>query len=259
METLARPYALAAVCALLGVEAPDSDKFRPVSDAVLYAMDAGLRPERVQTGISARAELASMVESWSTERSDGLLGDLLSARALDPALVRNTARVFFQGGYSTLFAGLGNVANLIFGDPALQEMCATADEPERQAIMQEGLRLDGPVQASARVLLDDRSIRGVDLRAGETVLSLFAAANHDSEVFSEPDLFLLNRAARSVAFGHRTHACTAASFAVVAMSSLFAALLRDGRRYKLEGPRQRRDTATLRSFACLGYGPAGLG
>ncbi|MFC9718374.1 cytochrome P450 [Micrococcus luteus] len=82
---------------------------------------------------------------------------------------------------------------------------------------------------TSRVLLDDIEIEGQVMRAGEGVIALGAAANHDPAVFHQPSEFDPDRrGAEHVAFGFGAHKCIGKALARVeleeALSQLFVRL-----------------------------------
>ena len=60
-------------------------------------------------------------------------------------------------------------------------------DPSDPALITELLRLDAPVQATARTATQNQLIGDVEIAAGQTVLVVVAAANRDPAVFDEPD------------------------------------------------------------------------
>jgi len=78
---------------------------------------------------------------------------------------------------------------------------------ERRAL-DEFLRLDTPVAALGRVAIQDATLHGQPIRAGERVDVYFASANRDEHVFSTPDRMDFGRERNPhVAFGLGVHRC----------------------------------------------------
>jgi hypothetical protein len=84
-----------------------------------------------------------------------------------------------------------------------------AAEPQRwDAAFEELLRYVSPVQGLARTTTRDVTMHGVTIPAGDQVLMLYGAANHDERVFDSPETFDLDREVSShYAFGHGIHYC----------------------------------------------------
>ncbi|MDQ0904090.1 cytochrome P450 [Streptomyces canus] len=123
MRELAQPVALAAIADLLGVSPPSVSEWAPVSDTIMRSMDGGLNPELIEPGRQAKQSLSDLVESWFQDSGHptGLLGHVRARTdEADPELeryVRHTARVMFQGGYSTLAAAIGNAIDTLARRP----------------------------------------------------------------------------------------------------------------------------------------------
>ena len=78
----------------------------------------------------------------------------------------------------------------------------------------------------ARVAKDDVELGHVTIRAGESVLPLFATANRDPSVFSDADQFDVTRdAAGHLAFGAGPHHCLGAQLARLELQEAFRGLL----------------------------------
>ncbi len=86
---------------------------------------------------------------------------------------------------------------------------ALAEDPQRwPGAVQELLRLVTPNQFIRRRALVDSSIDGREVRAGQAVLLIPAAANRDPQRFPDLDSFVFDRPeARDVALGLGPHYC----------------------------------------------------
>jgi cytochrome P450 len=82
------------------------------------------------------------------------------------------------------------------------------------AVVLEVVRHDAPVQNTRRFVAQDGRIAGVDMRAGDAILVVPAAANRDPAVNPDPASFDVTRAdARVFTFGVGPHACAGATIA----------------------------------------------
>ncbi|WP_127361668.1 cytochrome P450 [Actinacidiphila soli] len=251
---VAAPLSLKVISDLLGVDAPDVRSFAAISDAIMRSMDGGLDPAVVEPGRIARQELSTLVQSWFDASSrPGLLSHVQQHADQSDDLdqyVRNTARVMFQGGYSTMVAAIGNaVHTLLQHPPALEAM---RDPELLRTGVDELVRYDGPVQGTSRIATEACEIGGVTIGAGETVLVLFAAANHDPLRFPEPGRLLLDRSPnRHLGYGWGTHACIGTVPAQAALRALVSTLLDHPAQLRAVGSARRRRTATMRAFEAL--------
>ncbi|MFF3354097.1 hypothetical protein ACFYWN_15845 [Streptomyces sp. NPDC002917] len=154
VSEIAVPLSVAVVADLLGVEPPPYGEFAAVSDAIMRSMDGGLDPALVEPGRIARGQLSELVDSWFAASSrPGLLARVRQATVADSdalarSYVKNTARVMFQGGYSTMAAAVGNAVHTLLTHPG------TLERMRDRALLATGVdelvRFDGPVQGTTR-------------------------------------------------------------------------------------------------------------
>jgi cytochrome P450 len=92
--------------------------------------------------------------------------------------------------------------------------------------VEELLRYDSPARRVLRIALDDAIVDGKQVRAGEQVIAMLDAANHDPTVFASPDTLDITRdARRHVAFGAGAHYCLGAALARAEAQIALAALI----------------------------------
>ena len=89
------------------------------------------------------------------------------------------------------------------------------------------LRYDSPVTETARIPQSDTQIDGCPMRAGESIVTLLHAANHDPSVYPEPHRFDITRAdTHHHSFGGGAHFCLGAPLARVEAQMAIATLVR---------------------------------
>ncbi|PLW72023.1 cytochrome P450 [Streptomyces sp. DJ] len=256
VSEIAVPLSVAVVADLLGVEPPPYAEFAEVSDTIMRSMDGGLDPSLVEPGRIARRQLSDLVDSWFTASArPGLLARVRQASehnvdALARLYVKNTARVMFQGGYSTMAAAAGNAVHTLLVHPeALHRM---RDRTLLGTGVDELVRFDGPVQGTTRTALRACRIGTVDMRPGQKVVPLFAAANRDPAAFPGADRLVLDRTPnRHLAYGWGLHSCTGTTVAQAGLRALVAALNDFPAQLVAAGDGVRRRTATMRAFETL--------
>ncbi|WP_331720860.1 cytochrome P450 (plasmid) [Streptomyces sp. NBC_01241] len=256
MAEIAVPLSVAVVADLLGVEPPPYEEFAAVSDAIMRSMDGGLNPALVEPGRIARQQLSDLVDSWFTASArPGLLAQVRKAAAPDSdapsrLYVKNTARVMFQGGYSTMAAAVGNAVHTLLAHPgALEQM---RDPALLATGVDELVRFDGPVQGTTRTAVYPCRIGGVDIKAGQKVVPLFAAANRDPDAFVRANELVLDRSPNPhLGYGWGPHACIGTTVAQAGLRALVAALNDHPARLAAAGDGVRRRTATMRVFDTL--------
>ncbi|MER7583167.1 cytochrome P450 [Kitasatospora sp. NPDC097691] len=255
MANLAAPFALHMSAALLGVPEPDEEAYAEISHGIALRMDAGLAPENIPQGDAARKRLNELGESWfpRPEGDTGLIANLI--RRADKEFsgshyIRNSAAMMFNASYGTIFAMVGNAAYLLATDPGL------LPELSRPSLVATGvdelIRYDGPAQGTSRIAVSDTTIEGTRIAAGDSVVTLLAAANRDPRVFADPDDIKLDRRPNPhLGFGSGPHACFGSEFGKLSITAVINALSDEGMRLRLAAEPTRRTTATVRSLDTL--------
>jgi cytochrome P450 len=168
-----------------------------------------------------------------------------------------TAGLVLAAGFETTVNLLGNGIRMLLDTPEHLETLAARPELWPTAV-EEILRLDSPVQLSARIAARDTDVAGTTVRGGEAVILYLAGANRDPKVFTDPNRFDIERenAGRHLSFSGGRHFCLGAALAraegEVGLRTFFERFP-DAR---LAGTGSRRETRVLRGWASL---PIALG
>jgi cytochrome P450 len=92
--------------------------------------------------------------------------------------------------------------------------------------IEEMIRWVTPVKTFMRTATSDTAVRGVPIKAGDSVLLSYVSANRDEGVFADPFRFDVARDPnKHLAFGHGVHVCLGAALARMEISSFFTELL----------------------------------
>ena len=128
------------------------------------------------------------------------------------------------------------------------------EQPDRwPGAVEEILRLESPVQLSARLACVNTEVAGRKVRAGDLVILYLAGANRDPEVFADPHRFDITRdnSGKHLSFSGGRHFCLGAALAraegEVGLRTFFE-------RYpdaRLAGAGSRRETRVLRGWSTL--------
>lgn len=163
-----------------------------------------------------------------------------------------TAGLVLAAGFETTVNLLGNGIRMLLDAP--QHLETLAARPERWPnAVEEILRLDSPVQLSARMVRRDTDIAGTRVRRGEVVILYLAGANRDPNVFEDPHRFDIERenAGKHLSFSGGRHYCLGAALAraegEVGLRTFFERFP-DAR---LAGDGSRRETRVLRGWSSL--------
>jgi cytochrome P450 len=210
----ALPYLVMAE--LLGLEPGTHEVLKRCGELIVYASEVD-----VETMHAATRELTEHLAVAFAERGrdprDDLISVLLTASPDGDALSHEEllALCFLLtvAGTETTTSGLGNA--LLALDRHRDDRARILDDRSLLATaVDEILRYDSPVQGLSRVATEPVEIRGTRIPRGARIHMLFAAANRDPEVFSEPDHFDIARAPNMhMAFGFGIHHCLGASLA----------------------------------------------
>ncbi len=261
---LARPLPVAVIADLLGI--PPSD--RPVVAEWSDALAASLEPEAT-VGRTALLRLVEVREvlgeylrvlarargSQSTRDLLGALVEAMGSGVLAEDELVATATLLLAAGHETTTGLIGNAVVRLAGDPAA--VTAWRERPGIGAsAVEELLRLDGPVQLTARTTLAPISVDGVEIPAGVDVIVLLGAANRDHRVFPGPDRLDLERSPNpQLAFGFGLHHCLGAPLArLEAEVALYELVARLGRLELARAP-ERRPGVVLRGMRSVWLRP----
>jgi cytochrome P450 len=114
------------------------------------------------------------------------------------------------------------------------------------------VRMESSVRAFGRRAVRDTEIAGTRIPSGSRVLVMFASANRDEQVWSDPDNFDITRdASRQVGFGHGVHACAGQGLARAETEAMLRSLLRHVERIELNGTPELVRNNVIRRFDTL--------
>ena len=203
------------IARMLGLPLEDSDYFRETVHMVLEEIGAEFG-ERQGAFEKLDAYLGMHVRDHIENPKDDLIGFLLNAKIYDqplsPEHVVGTIILLMVAGIDTTWSSIGSSIWHLAQHPSdLQRM---VNEPELlPTAIEELLRMYAPV-TMARIVSQDAEIGGCPVKAGDSVLLPFPAANRDPEVFPDADKVIIDREEnRHVAFGLGIHRCLGSNLA----------------------------------------------
>jgi cytochrome P450 len=170
------------------------------------------------TSDAALAAYAEMETYWTdlvaerrAHRSDDLISQILHNQTegleLSDAEIAGFCSLLHDASQNTTMNMIANAIIELSRNP--DERRKLVESPGRwSAALEEILRFVSPVQGLARATTRDVEIGGETIPAGDQVLLLYGAANHDPAVFDRPDELDLDREVKSHwTFGHGIHFC----------------------------------------------------
>ena len=259
---------VAIISDILGV--PDADRQRILEFGELAApsLDFGLtwpQYRRVQRGIEG-------FNSWLTEHlqqlrrtpGDDLMSQLIRKAEsgspetyLDEAELHAVAGLVLAAGFETTVNLLGNGIRMLLDNP--EHLRTLSQRPQLWPnAVEEILRLESPVQLTARLALNDSEVAGTPVKQGELVIVYVAAANRDPAVFPDPNRFDIERenAGKHLAFSGGRHFCLGAALARAEGEVGLRAFFDRFPDVRSAGAGSRRDTCVLHGWLTL---PVALG
>ena len=118
------------------------------------------------------------------------------------------------GGYETTVHLITNGIHTLLANP--EQLARLRDDPSLiESAVEEILRHRGPIHGTKPgYASEDIEVRGVTIPRGKPIMPLLGAANHDPEVFTDPQVFDIGRTPnRHLGFGHGIHFCLGAHLA----------------------------------------------
>jgi cytochrome P450 len=128
-----------------------------------------------------------------------------------------------EGARVTMASGL----QLLFDHPDQRDKLMSDIDGLLATAVEEMLRFSGPVPCFKRTAMEDITIRGQHIKAGDSVMLFYASANRDEDVFENPNSFDITRHPNPhVTFGgFGPHQCLGEKVARVEIAVMFKELL----------------------------------
>jgi cytochrome P450 len=220
---LAIPLPVIIIAELLGVEPERRADFKEWSDKLIAgATGSGRGGDPIASGFGpAIASFSEYFVEIAARRRREPQDDLISALVRDDGQesLDELGAVFFAllllvAGNETTTNLIGNAVRALLAHPAQLALVASDIPTMVPRLVEETLRWDGPVQFVFRRAVEDITIAGAKIKAGQTVVPLIGSANRDSSAFPDAHRFdVLREPGPNVAFGFGIHFCLGAALA----------------------------------------------
>ena len=227
VEEVAAELPLVAIADLLGVPQDDRKKLFEWSNQMLAGEDPDYDVDPETASIEILNYFMALAEERKAEPRDDIVTKLVSVGEDGDGLTSD------EFGYFTILlavAGNETTRNAIthgminfFKHPDQWELY----KRERPvSAVDEIIRLATPVSAFQRTAINDTEVGGQAVKKGQRVGLFYASANHDAEVFDNPDAFDIMRDPNPhLAFGgHGAHYCIGANLARLEVEIMFNAI-----------------------------------
>lgn len=259
---------VAIISEILGVPEHDRPRVLEFGELAAPSLDIGLpwrQYRSVQRGIAGFSFwLAEHLQRLRLDPSDNVMSQLIQTAEsgstetyLDEHELQAIAGLVLAAGFETTVNLLGNGIRMLLDAPEHLDTLRRRPELWPNAV-EEILRLDSPVQLTARMALNDVEIAGRQLARGDLVLVYLAAANRDPAVFGDPHRFDIERpnAGRHLAFSGGRHFCLGAALARAEGEVGLRTFFDRFPEVRAAGVGSRRETRVLRGWSSL---PVALG
>jgi len=220
IHDLAEPLPAIVIAELLGVPPSDHRQFRAWSSALIEALPQAVAG--MGADVDAKAEpILTYLRGAIAERRAAPRDDLISAMieaqeerdALTDQELLSLSFLLLLAGHETTTNLIGNGTLALLRNPEQLERLRAEPALVPNAV-EELLRYDSPVQATARVVVEEIELGGQRLGPGALVVCGIGAANRDPAANPDPDrLDVAREEIRHLSFGLGAHFCLGAALA----------------------------------------------
>lgn len=221
MEEIAVPIPIRVIAYILGVDDSRLAEFRDWSEGVILSLNPMRTPEQhahmMACSNKLEAYFAELMDARREHPEDDLISDMVQAQVEGGDFSDDELRINLQallvGGNLTTTDLIGNGVWLFLTYP--EQMQALQNDPSLASnAVEEVLRYEAPVQATSRIVSEDRDVAGCPMKKSQPVFMSLAAANRDPDKFEAPEAFDIRvKRASHVSFGGGAHICIGAPLA----------------------------------------------
>ncbi|MFC6010855.1 cytochrome P450 [Nocardia lasii] len=247
---------IAIISEMLGFPEDDIEMFLRWGDDISPLFDLGISWRTHQRAMEASERvqeyLLAHVERLRVDPGDDILSNLVTAGELDTYELCATATLLMAAGFETTVNLVGNGITWLLRHP--EQLDRLRAEPDLWPnAVDEILRIDPPVQTTARTAREPLEVGGLKLRKGSVVVLSLAGANRDPRVFPDPTTFDLTRsnAKSHVSFSNGIHVCPGSNLARMEAIHALRALFERFPDLRLTDPPTRRQLYTLHGYRHL--------
>lgn len=269
VENYARLLPIRAIAMVMDLPWQDEDwiaelqeTMKPIEVFFNYSMagDAAIVANARAAGKKLEGLLLPFVESRHAGTGDDVISRLSrNAPALVPGweigdTLSNIRHMLFAGSGTTTHA-LASTFYLLLTEPGLSDQVSAGGDKAVRTLVEESLRLHGPVHYRSRRANRDFTLAGTTVRADDPVISMQSAANRDPSRYAQPERVDLGRPnpRDHIAFNYGPRTCVGANLARVEVQESVRAVLKrlPGLRLDTDAPPPEFGGLQLRDFRPL--------
>lgn len=233
IDDYARPLPVLVIAEMLGIPPEDYQLFIPWAAALAKTIDLRQTDDVRLRGTQAITELCDYlrgaIASRRADPRDDLISGMLQAeengRKLNDDEVLGMITLLFMAGNDPTMHLIGNAALALLRHPELGARLRSQPALIENAL-DELLRYDSCVQMTFRFVMEDLTLGGKRLRAGDHVALVLGSALRDPAYCPSPDRIDLDRQNNKLAFGLGIHFCLGVALARAEGQTALSTLLR---------------------------------
>lgn len=251
VSEVAVPLPMATICHLVGADQSDADTIMGWADACLGGDDPEVTVEGTDLWTATKEIFVyskMLADKYRGSDAKNLTVTLVNANVDGDALTDEQFGYFFfllliAGIETTRTATTTGMKLMIEHPDQLQKIL---DDPSLiPHAVEEVLRYDAPVIQFRRTAMQDVELRGKTIKKGDKVVFFYSSANHDEDVFAEPEKFDVTRGVDTNlqrdhrAFGTGEHFCLGAHLARLQLKVMYEEMFPRLRNPKFAGEYKR--------------------
>ncbi|MFE9442839.1 cytochrome P450 [Streptomyces sp. NPDC006602] len=233
LTDVAEPLPVAVIAEMLGIPESDRAPLRPWSADIcgMYELNPpeDVAAKAVRASVEFSDYLLQLIAERRKEPGEDLISGLIAAHDEGERLTEqemiSTCVLLLNAGHEATVNATINGWWALFRNPD-QLAALRADHTLVPSAIEELMRYDTPLQLFERWVLDDIEVDGTTIPRGAEIAMLFGSANHDPEVFQNPEkLDLTRRDNPHISFSAGIHYCIGAPLARIELAASMKALL----------------------------------
>ena len=220
------------IAELMGISRDDGERLYELTE-IMHTTDEAVHSvdDRMQAGGEMLGYAAAVVDDKRRSPGADIASTLVQAEIDGDRLTDGELQFFFlllvnAGGDTTRNLVAAGMQQLFDHPGERARLTADLDGLLPTAI-EEMLRYTSPVANFQRTVMEDTTVRGVDMRAGDRVVLFYGSANRDEDVFTDASRFDVGRTPNPhLAFGGGgPHLCLGLHVARIETAAMFRELL----------------------------------